>query len=258
MIAISHPFPHARVGAGWTWHRANGYQGGVDYVVASGQRFVSPADGWAQNLGTGQVLLTLDDGRRIGCRELASSPIPFGRIRVNRGDLLGITGRRVFRNGKWIKLWPHIDGITKQGVRVPFEPWVTKTTTPAGTTSKPIPAIEQDDDMKFLSHKTQDIWYLVGEFTVTRTRELATARLWKQAYGDSEPCTSEALKAVITVAETNAATRDAQTAATLKTVVSGTTASVVVDYARIKKNTAELLAGVPDDVADELAERLAN
>jgi len=259
-IIIEHPFPGAAVGADWAWHKANNYEGGNDYIVGAGQRFEAPADGVAQYIGNGQIILTLDDGRKIGCREITSSVITMKPVRVKRGDLLAYTGRRVYRNGKWIALWPHVDGITKGGTRVPFEPWVNTGSTPAGGDGTPITATEKDDDMKFLSHKTQTIWYLVGEFTTTRTRDIAVARDWKESHGASVTCTGDAIKALILVAENNAATSAAKTQAAVKSALTGTIVAPVIDYDEIARRVnAELqdeFDAAPGRTVDELRDRI--
>lgn len=129
--------PCGKAEVGWTWdeHRAAGYQGGTDYVIASGVTLTAAATGEALQLSSSEFAVRLDNGDYITLREMKSGVGSFPRA-ISIGQALAVTGH----NNKW----PHIDYTTKAGVRSQFEPHITTSTEGGGTT--PVP--EEDEEVK--------------------------------------------------------------------------------------------------------------
>jgi len=113
-----------------------------------------------------------------------------------------------------------------------------------------------DDEVKFLSHKTETAWYLVGETSVQRTRDRLVALEWKEIYGTSTLAASSTIKEHVRVAETNRATAAAVFASAVRSALEGRRVTVEVDYDLITANTDELIEGLPDDIAETVADEI--
>ena len=246
---------------------SDAFHNGADYKGwPPGTKIPSPCDGVvtasAYSIFYGWYVTWLCvHGKRCGRAHMLEKGLSKGAD-VHRGKSVG----RVGSSGRYAQ-GPHChayEGTTDSpalGDRRDPAPHIRAQfgTAPAET-GKPITLETDVDNMKFLSHATAKVWYLIGEFSVTRTRQIETARQWKQSHGTSLTCDGEAIKSLILVAANNTATRDAQTKASVKSALTGTVVAPTVDYAAIakavEKQLADEFAAAPKLTVDELKNRI--